>query len=333
MSTADSHSSHAHAGHSHGIPAPDHTGTIRGLAAGIVLNLVIVAIELVVGLVSGSLGLLSDALHNFTDMAALGITWFALAQAQRPPSASSTFGYHRTGILTALINSLAMVLVTLWIFWEAYHRLLEPREVGGLPVMAAATLALGANLAIVLTLRSRSHTDINIRSAVLHLLGDAAASAAVIVAGGIILLTGWNAADALVSILLGLAILWGAWQIIRETLEIFLEQSPRAVDVDQVVADLKREDGVRDIHDIHVWTLGSGIYALSCHVLVDDVKVSESSRIVRDLKEMLDRDFGIDHSTIEVETISCGVEGPYCQISNHRHGGPEVEPGGKEQHG
>jgi len=323
--SSTSHSHEAHAGHSHGIPALDHSGTIRGLIAGIGLNLLIVAVEVVVGLMAGSLSLLSDALHNFTDMAALGITWFAIAQAKRPPSASSTFGYHRTGILTALINSLAMVLVTLWIFWEGYHRLLEPHEVGGLPVMATAILALAANLAIVFTLRSRAHSDINIRSAVLHLLGDAAASAAVIVAGGIILVTGWYPADALVSMLLGLLILWGAWQIIRETLEIFLEQSPRAVDVERLVAEMKEEDGVRDVHDIHVWTLGSGIYALSCHVLVEDVKVSESSRIVRDLKETLDRDFGIDHSTIEVETVSCGVEGPYCQISNHHL----TEPHGK----
>lgn len=319
------HSHEDHSGHSHGIPTPDHSGTIRGIIAGIALNLVIVAVEVAVGITSHSLSLLSDALHNFTDMAALAITWFALAQAKKPPSASSTFGYHRTGILTALINSLAMVLVTIWIFWEAYQRLLDPQEVGGLPVIAAATLALAANLAIVMTLRGRAHSDINIRSAVLHLLGDAAASAAVIVAGGVIIFTGWYAADPLVSILLGLAILWGAWKIIRETLEIFLEQSPRAVDVNRLVADLKQEDGVRDIHDIHVWTLGSGIYALSCHVLVDDVKVSESSRIVSDLKEILDRDFGIDHSTIEVETVCCGVEGPYCQISNHQ----VEEPDGK----
>jgi len=165
-------------------------------------------------------------------------------------------------------------------------------------------------------LRSRASNDINIRSAILHLIGDAAASAAVIVSGAVIIFTQWYPIDPLVSVLLGLAILWGTWQIISETLEIFLEQSPRAVDVDEVVADLRREQGVRDIHDMHIWTLGSGIYALSCHVLVDDVMVSESSRIVGDLKKMLQDDFGITHSTIEVESVSCDVEGPYCKMSN-----------------
>lgn len=310
-------SNHNHNTYDHGIGAAPHSGIAKGLVAGIGLNLVIVAAEIVAGLIAGSLGLLSDAIHNFTDMAALSITWFALAQAKKPPTAAKTFGHHRTGIMTALINSLAMVLVTLWIFYAAYQRLLDPQPVGGALVIATATLALAANLAIVATLRGQAHDDINIRSAVLHLLSDAAASAAVIIAGVVILVTGWYPVDALVSFLLGLAILWGSWQIIQETVEIFLEESPRAIDVDSVVADMKQEDGVRDIHDIHVWTLGSGIYALSCHVLVEDVKVSESSRIIGNLKQALARDFHITHSTFEVEAVSCDVQGPYCETSHH----------------
>lgn len=309
-----------HTGHS-------HSGVKRGLAMGISLNLLIVAAEVFAGLVSGSLGLLSDAVHNFTDMAALGISGFAIWQAKKPPTAEKTFGYHRTGILTALINSLALVAVTLWIFYEAWQRFLNPQPVGGALVIIAATFALSANLLIVFVLRSWTAGDINIRSAVLHLLGDAAASAAVVISGAVIVISGWYPADLLVSGALGLAILWGAWQIIGETLEIFLESSPRAIDVDQLIDEMKTEDGVLDIHDIHVWTLGSGIYALSCHVLVDDVKVSESGRIVRDLKAMLDRNFGIDHSTIEVESVSCEVEGPYCQLNNRR----VIEPGKGEK--
>jgi cobalt-zinc-cadmium efflux system protein len=300
---------HSH-NHSH------EAGVKRGLAAGIGLNLLIVVVEVVAGLAAGSLGLISDAVHNFTDMAALGITWFAIEQARKPPTASKTFGYHRTGILTALINSLVMVAVTLWIFYEAYRRFLEPQPVAGALVIITATLALCANLVIVGALRSRAHGDINIRSAVLHLLADAAASAAVVVAGIVILITGWYAVDPLVSALLGLAILWGAGQIIRETLEIFLESSPRSIDVDRLVAEMKMEDGVRDIHDMHVWTLGSQVYALSCHVVVDDVMVSEGSRIMGDLKEVLARDFGIVHSTLELETVPCDMIGPYCNI-NH----------------
>lgn len=309
-----SHAEHSH-GMGHSAPARGGTaGTGRGLFIGIALNLAIVAAEVAAGLVAGSLGLLSDAVHNFTDMAALGVTWYALAQAKKPPTAAKTFGYHRTGILAALINAVTMVVVTLWIFYEAWQRLLEPPPVGGALVIIAAALALGANMLIVVVLRRRASKDINIRSAVLHLLGDAAASAAVVISGIIIMATGWYPADPLVSILLGLAILWGAWHIIRETLEIFLEESPRAVDVDRLVREMKKEDGVRDIHDFHVWTLGSEVYALSCHVLVDDVKVSESTRILCDLKVLLERDFGIFHSTLEVEAAPCEVKGPYCDI-------------------
>jgi len=318
MSPLHSHS-HGLGGHGRedgGGPGVPLSSIKRSLIAGIGLNLLIVVAEIVAGIMAGSLGLLSDAVHNFTDIAALGITWFAIEQARKPPTASKTFGFHRTGILTALINSLAMVAVTLWIFYEAYLRFQDPQPVGGALVMITATLALCANLLIVVLLRNRASGDINIRSAILHLLGDAAASAAVVVAGLVILATGWNIVDPLISVGLGLAILWGAWQIIRETLEIFLESSPRSIDVDQLVSEMQEEEGVLAVHDIHVWTLGSEIYALSCHVVVEDVMISESSRIMSDLKKMLARDFGIAHSTLEFETEPCDVKGPYCNI-NH----------------
>ena len=304
--------------HNHGISSESFSdGTAYGLMVGIALNLVIVVVEVIAGYMAGSLGLLSDAVHNFTDMAALGLSWFAFEQAKKPATAAKTFGYHRTGILTALINATVLVLITVWIFYEAYHRLLDPQPVGGLLVLVTASVALLANLSIVYFLRKKAHGDINIRSAVLHLLGDAAASAAVVISGIVIIATGWYPADPLVSVLLGLAILWGAWRIIRETVEIFLEESPRSIDVDRVVEDLLQEDGVRDIHDMHIWTIGSELYALSCHVLVDDVKVSESNRIIHDLKEMLAKDFNIHHSTLEVESVPCNISGPYCDIHNH----------------
>jgi cobalt-zinc-cadmium efflux system protein len=310
--------------HDHGPLSHDPSkGASRGLLAGIGLNLVIVVVEVIVGIAAASLALVSDAVHNFTDIAALGLSWYAIVQARKPPTAAKTFGYHRTGILTAMVNSVAMVFITIWIFYEAIRRFVDPEPVGGGLVMITAAVALAANLAIVFILRAGASRDINIRSAVLHLLGDAAASAAVLISGLVILLTGWYYADPLVSVLLGLAILLGAWQIIKEALEIFLEESPRAIDVDLVVEDLKQEDGVRDIHDIHVWTLGSELYALSCHVLVDDVKVSESERIINDLKQMLARDFGITHSTLEVETVHCGTVGPYCDIGRGGKGGNE----------
>lgn len=304
--------------HNHDLMQPAQgQGMTRGLIIGIALNMIIVAAEVVIGLLANSLGLLSDAVHNFTDIAALAIVWFAFAQAKKPPTPVKTFGYHRTGILTALINSLVMVLVTAWIFYEAYQRFMSPQPVGGALVMVTAGVALVANLAVVAILRSQGSRDLNIRSAMLHLLGDAATSAAVVIAGLIIIATGWYPVDPLVSVILGLAILWGAWKIIEETLEIFLEEAPRAVDVNRVVAEMKAEDGVLDVHDIHVWTIGSELYALSAHVLVEDIKVSESNRIMNDLREMLSQDFGIVHSTLEVESSPCEIGGPYCDINNH----------------
>ncbi|MCL4473593.1 MAG: cation diffusion facilitator family transporter [Actinobacteria bacterium] len=304
--------------HDHGLEhSTQGQGMTRGLILGIALNLLIVVVEVVIGLMANSLGLLSDAVHNFTDIAALAIVWFAFTQAKKPPTAVKTFGYHRTGILTALINALVMVLVTVWIFYEAYQRFINPQPVGGALVMITAGVALIANLAVVAILRSRGSGDLNIRSAMLHLLSDAATSAAVVVAGLIIIATGWYPIDPLVSVMLGLAILWGAWKIIEETLEIFLEEAPRAVDVNRVVAEMKGEDGVIDVHDIHVWTIGSQLYALSAHVLVEDIKVSESNKIMNDLREMLSHDFGIVHSTLEVESSPCENGGPYCDINNH----------------
>ena len=286
----------------------------RGLMFGIGLNLVIVAAELVAGYLAGSLGLLSDAAHNFTDVGALALAWFGMAQARRPATPSRTFGYHRMPILTAQINAVVMVFVSALIFFEAYHRLLAPRPVGGGLVITVAALALAVNMVTVLILQMRGSRDINIRSAVLHLLGDAAASVGIIVSGTVIVLTAWYPIDPIISIILGLAIIWAAWQIIKETLEIFLEQAPRAIDVDRLIEEMRREDGVLDIHDLHVWTIGSELYALSAHVLVDDVKVSESSRILKDLKHMLLSNFGIVHATLEVEAVPCRELGPYCEI-------------------
>ena len=181
-------------------------------------------------------------------------------------------------------------------------------------VIITATRARCAKLGMWGALGSQDHGDSNIRSAVLHLLGDAAASAAVIVSGIVILATSGYPVDPLMSALIGVAILWCAWQIIRETMEIFLESSPRAIDVDRLVAEIKEEDGVLDIHDMHVWTLGSELYALSCHVVVEDVKISEGGHILADLREILSRDFGIVHSTLELELNRCDMEGTYCNI-------------------
>ncbi|MHB8182096.1 MAG: cation diffusion facilitator family transporter [Acidithiobacillus ferrivorans] len=292
-------------------------GIAGGLIWGIALNLSIVVVEVIVGLIANSLGLLSDAAHNFTDITALGITWYGMAQAKKPPNAEKTFGYHRTGILTALINAITIVLVTAWIFYEAYQRFLNPQPVAGRLVLVTAAIALFANLSIVGILKKAHSGDINIRGAILHLIGDAAASAAVLVAGLVIIATGWYPVDPLISIIIGLALLWGAWGIIRETLEIFLEEAPRAIEVNKLVAEMKEEKGVRDIHDIHVWTIGSGLYALSCHVLVEDVMVSEGGHILKDLREMLVRDFGIIHATLEIESSACDIAGPFCDINNH----------------
>jgi cobalt-zinc-cadmium efflux system protein len=282
------------------------------------LTIIILVAELVGGLVANSLALLSDAGHVVTDIFALGLAWFAALQAERPANARKTFGYHRVGILAALINAVTLIIIAIVIIWEAIQRFQHPEPVQPLVMFLSAGIGIAVNLFIGFGLQKEGHS-LNVRAATLHVFGDVIASVGVIVAGVIILLTGWTLADPLLSVGIAALIAVGAWQILRETTDILLEAVPKDISMATLVDDMKEIKGVRDVHDLHVWCIASGMYALSCHTLIDDLPPSGSSPILQSLTSMLNEKYHIGHATIQFEcndhkVACCEMNGLYCRM-------------------
>lgn len=312
-----------HTGHSH-----DHVHSMakQTLRLAFFLTLIILGAEVTGGLLANSLALLSDAGHVLTDIFALGLAWFATAQAERPANARNTFGYHRVGILAALVNSLTLILITLWILWEALQRFQHPEPVQPLAMFLAASIGITVNLFIGFGLKKEKE-NLNVRAAALHVFGDIGVNAAVIVAGIIILLTGWNIADPVLSIGIACLIALGSWRILRETADILLEAVPKDINLSTLVRDMMRVRGVRDVHDLHVWCITDGMSALSCHAQIDDLPPSQSASILTSLESMLQEKYRIGHTTIQFESHAheghCRVEdGLYCRmktVTNHEH--------------
>ena len=309
--------SSAHGGHDH---AHDHTHGMakRTLRLAFFLTIVILAAEVIGGVLANSLALLSDAGHVLTDIFALGLAWFATAQAERPANARNTFGYHRVGILAALVNALTLILITIWILWEAVQRFQHPESVQPLAMFAAAGVGIAVNLFIGFGLQ-REKENLNVRAAALHVFGDVGASVAVIVAGIVILLTAWNPIDPILSVGIAALIALGAWRILRETTDILLEAVPKDINLSALVRDMMRVQGVRDVHDLHVWCITSGMYALSCHAQIDDLPPSQSSSILTALESVLLQKYRISHTAIQFEShahqgICCAEDGLYCQM-------------------
>src|SRR5579863_7761599 len=307
-----------HAGHNH-----THSMAKRSLRLAFFLTMIILVAELVGGLFANSLALLSDAGHVVTDIFALGLAWFATAQAERPANARKTFGYHRVGILAALINAITLILIAFAITWEAIQRFQHPEPVQPLIMFLAAGIGIAVNLFIGFGLQKEGH-NLNVRAATLHVFGDVAASVGVIIAGIIILLTNWTLADPILSIGIAVLIAIGAWRILRETTDILLESVPRDISMVDLVKDMKSIEGVRDVHDLHVWCIASGMYALSCHTLIDDLPLSQSASILASLEAMLQEKYSIGHTAIQFENYAhqeqyCEVDGLYCQMEARAH--------------
>ena len=276
----------------------------RRLKIGIILNLVFALAEFIAGLAAGSLALVGDAWHNFGDVIALALSWVALRQAERPATGRKTFGYHRASILAALGNGLALIGITLWLFYEAIQRLRQPELPEAAVMMAVAGAGFLMNLAVAVSLK-RSTRDISVRSAYLHLMSDAFVSLGVVAAGGVILLTGWSLIDPLLSLVIGVLILVGSWDIVMEALNVLMEGVPRGIDVDRVLDAMRSLPEVKDTHDLHVWSLSSHVYALSCHIQVADLPVSEGTQLLDRISRMLKERFGIAHTTIQLEAEAC----------------------------
>jgi len=292
------------------------------------LTLIILIAELAGGLLANSLALLSDAGHVITDIFALGLAWFATVQADRLPNARKTFGYHRVGILAAMVNAVTLIVIAFAILLEAVQRFQHPEPVQPLIMFVAAGIGIVINLIIGFGLKKEAN-NLNVRAAMLHVFGDVGVSAGVIVAGIIILLTGWTIVDPLLSVGIAVLIAVGAWRILRETTDILLEAVPKGVSIPGLVKDMKSVEGIEDVHDLHVWSITSNMYALSCHALIADVPPSDSSVILHSLNTMLSDKYHIDHVTIQFECdphqeTYCAVNGLYCHMEmgencNHNH--------------
>ena len=296
---------HGHA-HFHAAPGKGSEGVARVLRLSLILTLAYVLLLVVAGVRAHSLALISEAGHNLSDFIALGLSWFAVYLESRPASATKTFGWRRAGVLAALANSAMLVIVAFWIFYEAFRRINVGGDVqaGVMIWVAAAGFVLNGVIAVMLYRTSR---DVNMRSAFLHQFGDALSTAAVVAGGVAITMTGQQWIDPVLSIGIGVLILWSSFGILRETLNILLEGTPRGVSLEKVEAAILAVPGVNYMHDLHVWSIGSETHALSCHVGIDDIPPSASACILRDVNAKLRHDFGLGHTTIQFEHVACDV--------------------------
>lgn len=269
-------------------------------------NVCLMVLEAVGGVVSGSLALLSDAGHMLTDSLAVFLSYLAIHWSRRPANHRKTFGYHRAEILVALANGVALALIAGYIFYEAVLRFFHPREIQTDILLAIAAVGLAGNLFGLFILKGESHENLNVRSAFFHILADTLSSVGVIAGGVIIWFTGWYLVDALIGVLIGGIVLRGAVDLVMESGEILLEATPRDIELEGLRREVQKIDGVEDLHDIHIWTIGSGMRALSAHVLTADISTRESQEIACRIRAVLAGQFNIVHTTLEMECESCG---------------------------
>jgi cobalt-zinc-cadmium efflux system protein len=313
-------------------PLSDHHSDLTGraLRQAFLLTAFILIVETVAGFASHSLALLADAGHILTDVVALGLAWFAVLQARRPADAQRTYGYHRVGILAAMANGAALILIVVVVAYEAARRFAHPEPVSGGLVIVSALLAVGVNTFIAMRLRG-NEKNLNVRAALLHVLGDLAASIGVIVAGVVIVLTGWLYADPIVSLGITALIAVSAIRIVLDTMNVLLEGVPAGINLEEVRRTVAAASGVKEVHDLHVWSLSGEQIALSCHVVVaKELLAADSEHLVRTVEEAICGKFGIGHTTIQVEachpcdaTMGHGVgdhNHPHAQsVGSHTH--------------
>lgn len=295
-----------------------HSAPMKKLILSCILTLVFVGVELFTGTIAHSLALVSDAGHNFADALALLLSLGAVKVAQTTATSKKSFGYHRVTILAAIINALALVLIALYIFWEAYRRLGEPQNVDSNLMIGVAFIALILNGTISYWLRNDTH-DLNTRSAYVHMLGDALAAIGVILAGILILFTNAYWIDSFVSVLIGVFILWSSWDILREGVDVLLEAAPKGLDVEAIENAIKQSVGVLAIHDLHIWTISSGMFACSCHIVVSKNTIEEGQQVIKTIIGELQSRFHIGHTTIQIEVEGCDPNDVYCSISTRKH--------------
>ncbi|MFN7992111.1 MAG: cation diffusion facilitator family transporter [Bryobacteraceae bacterium] len=300
-----------------------HAATGRVLWWSLLSTVAFVGIELAAGVQAHSLALLSDAGHNFTDALALLLAWFGVYLQSRPADEVKTYGYHRGGVLAAFVNALTLVALSAWILYESWQRLLAPQPVHESVMIAVAAAGILLNGGIMWGLRAAQRNDINVRSAFVHMMGDLLGSIAIIAGALLIRYTGWQQVDPVLSIIIAVLIVWTAWDIIKESLNILLEGLPRGLKLQSVDSSIRGLEGVLDVHDLHIWSLGSNTHALSCHVLIDDLPPSASNCVLERIKQVLAHQFHIHHTTVQFEHVGCAVSENGCilpaQEEHHHH--------------
>ncbi len=291
--------------HVHASPA-NGTATSKVLRISLVVTAVYIVLLVVAGVRAHSLALLSEAGHNLSDFFALLLSWGAVYLQGKSPDARKTFGYNRAGVLAAFVNGTSLVLISFYIWYEAFRRLLNPVDVhANLMIwVAAAGVVMNGGIALLLM---RGHRDINLRSAIVHEIGDTLSTAAVIAGGIAIAFTGQRWIDPALSIGIGVMILWSSIGIIRESLNILLEGTPSGMELERIEGAIRTIPGVNDVHDLHVWSIGSDTHSLSCHVSIADMRASESETLLRQIRDELGSTFHIHHTTIQFEYAVCEV--------------------------
>ena len=273
----------------------------RLLTLSLLVTLAIAAVEVAGGFLSNSISLLSDAVHVFGDVMAIGLSLFAVTLAARSHSGRMTFGYHRAEVLAALANGVALATLSIWVLYEAFQRVREPRTIDAPVMLVAAAIGLAGNLAVMFLLKHHAGKSINVQSAFVHVVYDTVSSVAVIITGFVAFYTGITMLDPLVAFLIAGLIARSAYTIVRSSTHILLEGAPRELNMQEITKSLKELDGVVDVHDLHVWTISTGMDALSGHVVVRDQMLSQSSRLLDEINKILAERYGITHTTIQLE--------------------------------
>ena len=299
-----------HEGHVHE-HLPSERKVTRPLIFAFTITLCFAVFELFGGFLSGSLGLVSDSGHMFTDALALALSLGAAIISTRESTSSRTFGYLRVEIVVALINGIVLIAVSAFILYEAYQRYLEPHPIDGALMLGVAVIGLVANVIGAYILRGHSHDNLNIRGAFLHVLGDLLSSVGVIVAAILIFLFNLRIADPIISAVIGVVIMYSALGVVRQSLNVLLEFAPSHVESEEIRKELMKVSGVVDVHDIHMWTLASGVHAMSGHVVVTDQPVSACSCIIDECEEILRHKFKFSHTTLQLESESCDINACY----------------------
>src|SRR5581483_1049928 len=296
---------HTHNGHSHAHGHSHHHSHSAGknrsrLGVVLILTTVYMFAEAAGGIYTNSLALLSDAGHMLTDVAALGLAIIAIWICKRPHNPRKTYGYYRLEILAALVNGVALVVISLAIFYEAYKRLHAPPEVHSVPMIFIALGGLLVNIASIVILHESQQENLNVRGAFIHVIADALGAVGAIIAGILMLTNSWYWADPVLSILTAALILYGSWQLVRDSVNVLLESTPSHLNYAEVKEALLRVKAVHDVHDLHIWTITSGSEALSAHIIVSEPQ-TPNNEILERVKGLLKHDFGIDHTTIQLE--------------------------------